>query len=57
MRSLALLPILCWLLALCAWVTHVVSCLKAGAIALLLIGAIIFPIGVIHGWLIWLGIM
>lgn len=41
--------------AIAAWITHVVSCIKAGSIGLLLLGAFIPPIGVIHGWMVWLG--
>lgn len=39
-----------------AWITHVVACIKAGAWLLLLIGGIIAPIGVIHGFMIWFGV-
>ena len=39
-----------------AWITHVVVCIQNPAWALLVIGALIFPIGVIHGFMIWLGI-
>jgi hypothetical protein len=39
-----------------AWVTNVVVCIYEHAWALLLIGAIIFPIGVIHGVGVWLGV-
>jgi len=46
----------CWLIAFAAWVTHVVTCIKTGTYVLLVIGALVFPIGVIHGWAIWLGL-
>ena len=39
-----------------AWVTHVVVCIQSAAWVLLVIGALIFPIGAIHGVMIWLGI-
>jgi hypothetical protein len=42
--------------AIVAWITHVVVCIQNAAWALLVIGALIFPIGVIHGFMIWLGI-
>jgi len=45
-----------YVLAIAAWITHVVTCIKAASWALLFIGAIIFPVGVIHGWGIWLGV-
>lgn len=44
-----------WLVAAAAWVTHVVTCIKASAWILLLFGCFVFPVGVIHGWGVWLG--
>jgi hypothetical protein len=46
----------CLLVALCAWLTHVVTCIKTASYALLIAGAIMPPIGVVHGWGIWLGL-
>lgn len=43
------------MVAFCAWLTHVVTCIQSGRFLLLIAGAIAFPIGVIHGWGIWLG--
>lgn len=40
---------------LSAWFTHVVVCIKVGSWGYLIAGAIFFPIGVIHGVMIWLG--
>jgi hypothetical protein len=45
----------CMMVAFCAWLTHVVTCIQSGRFLLLIAGAIAFPIGVIHGWGIWLG--
>jgi hypothetical protein len=39
-----------------AWITHVVVCIKASAWVLLVVGAFIAPIGVIHGIMVWLGV-
>lgn len=39
-----------------AWVTHVIKCLIVGKYVLLLAGAIVFPVGVIHGIGIWFGV-
>lgn len=39
-----------------AWVTHVVSCLLAGLWGFLIAGAILFPIGIVHGIGIWFGL-
>ena len=47
-----LFPILCAV----AWVTHVVFSIMAGSYILLAIGAIVFPIGIIHGVMIWFGL-
>ena len=38
-----------------AWLTHVVTCLVTGSWGFLIAGAILAPIGVIHGIMIWLG--
>ena len=43
-----------------AWVTHIVICVKAAAytgsaIAVLILGLVLFPIGVVHGFLSWFG--
>lgn len=45
----------CLSVALAAWITHVVTCIKDDRLTLLLVGAIAWPVGVIHGWGIWLG--
>jgi len=54
-----LLGFLLWVGVLCApfgaWITHIVYCLKTGAYLLLIAGGIIAPIGMIHGWGLWLG--
>lgn len=38
-----------------AWFTHIVTCLMDGLWGFLVAGAIFFPIGIIHGFMIWLG--
>lgn len=48
--------ILVVLASLAAWITHVVVCIKVGAWILLAIGAIVVPVGIIHGIGIWLGL-
>ena len=42
-----------WMLA--AWLTHVITCLAAGTWGFLVAGALVAPIGVIHGTGIWFG--
>ncbi len=44
--------------AIPAWITHIVVCIAANtasAVALLIIGIVIPPIGVVHGFSYWLG--
>ena len=36
-----------------AWVTHVIHCLIAAKYLLLIAGAFVFPVGIIHGVGIW----
>lgn len=44
-----------WLTAAAAYITSIVACAKAGAWLALLATGLIFPAGVIHGWMIWFG--
>lgn len=39
-----------------AWVTHCATCIMGGSWFLLIMGAIVAPVGVVHGWLIWCGL-
>lgn len=39
-----------------AWVTHIVDCFQDGEWGFLLVGALFFPLAVIHGIGIWLGL-
>ena len=38
------------------WVTHIIVTIRSEQWLLLIAGAIMFPIGIIHGWGIWLGV-
>lgn len=38
-----------------AWLTHIVVCLSEEAWGILIAGAIMFPIGIIHGIGLWFG--
>jgi hypothetical protein len=51
--SLSFLGLIATMIA--AWVTHVVVCIKTASWALLFIGAIIFPVGIVHGIGYWFG--
>ena len=53
---LAGLLIAFWVSLPVAWVTHIVQCIGDDRLLLMLIGAFLFPIGVIHGYGIWFGI-
>lgn len=46
-----------WVVLLCSWITHVVTCIKTSSWVLLVVGAIVAPIGVVHGFMIWLGLI
>lgn len=39
-----------------AWLTHIVTCLNEGLWGFLIAGALFFPIGIIHGIGIWMGV-
>lgn len=39
-----------------AWITHVIHCLMLGKYLLLIAGAFVFPVGIIHGVGIWFGV-
>lgn len=42
-------------ITLAAYIQHIMTCFKHEAIGLLILGMIVFPIGVLHGFGIWLG--
>ena len=42
-------------LMIAAWLTHVIKCLAAAKYVLLLTGALVFPVGIIHGISVWFG--
>lgn len=39
-----------------AWVTHVIVSIQTASWVLLVMGAIVFPIGIIHGIGVWFGL-
>ena len=39
-----------------AWLTSIVTCIKTSAWLLLLAVAMFFPIGILHGVLVWFGV-
>lgn len=48
--------ILVILLPILGWLTHVIYSLLHGLWGFLIAGALLFPVGIIHGWMIWLGL-
>lgn len=42
--------------SIAAWLTHVVVCIKTASWLFLIAGAILAPIGVVHGIGVWFGI-
>lgn len=43
------------LAVIAAWLTHIITCLSAGLWGFLIAGALLFPIGIIHGVMLWFG--
>lgn len=39
-----------------AWLTHIVTCLQNDSWGFLIAGALMFPIAIIHGFGIWIGV-
>ena len=46
--------VLLWVVA--SWLTHVITCLATASWGFLVAGAIFFPVAVVHGTGIWLGV-
>lgn len=53
MDSLLSLSVVVWVAL--AWLTHVITCISRAKWILLLVGAIVFPVGCIHGTGVWFG--
>lgn len=43
------------ILMIAAWITHIVYCIANGAWIILIAGALVFPVGIIHGIMVWFG--
>lgn len=39
-----------------AWITHVIACIKTEQWGFLIAGAVAFPVAIVHGFGIWIGI-
>lgn len=44
------------IIAVGAWLTHIVNCIMLAKWGFLIAGAIMFPIAIIHGIMIWMGV-
>jgi hypothetical protein len=44
------------LLSIAGWFQHLYTCFNEHLYGFLIAGAIFFPVAVIHGWGIWLGV-
>ena len=44
-----------WLAGIAGWITHIIVCIKSASYLLLIAGALIFPVGMIHGIGCWFG--
>lgn len=53
MNDLLPLAVFVWVGA--AWLTHVVASIQSASWILLLVGAVFFPVGCVHGTGIWFG--
>lgn len=53
-QILVLLMVVVWPVA--SWMTHVVVTIQQEAWGLLIAGALLFPIGIVHGTGVWLGV-
>ena len=54
-EELKMIYILFWIVFIAAWLTHVIVSIGDHAWGLLIAGAILFPIGIIHGIGVWFG--
>lgn len=45
-----------FLACVAAWVTHIITCLSDEKWGFLIAGALAFPIAIVHGFGIWLGV-
>ena len=52
----ALLSLVILLLPIAAWITHVINTIQDQQWILLIVGALVFPVGIIHGIGIWFGL-
>jgi hypothetical protein len=56
MKSLLTFTLI-WMTCFAAWGTHIVYCLQNGRWGFLIAGALAFPIAIVHGFMIWAGLV
>jgi hypothetical protein len=44
-----------WVAVLAGWLTHIVVAIQAKAWVFMIVGALLSPVAVVHGWSVWLG--
>lgn len=44
------------MLTLGALIQHIITCIKHEMVFTLVLGILFFPVGILHGWGIWLGL-
>ncbi len=45
------------ILSIVGWCIHIFHCVAHEKVAMLLVGMFIFPVGIIHGWMVAFGIV
>ena len=50
-----LLSVVFYLAIAAGWITHIVVAIAAKAWLFMIVGALIFPVAVVHGWSLWFG--
>lgn len=40
-----------------AYIQHFITAINEEMWVLLVLGAVLFPVGMLHGWLVWLGVL
>lgn len=52
---LTFIAIAVYIACVIAWITHIVACIKTASWILLILGAFFFPVGIVHGVMVWFG--
>lgn len=52
---LVFVPVAIWFAIIGGWLTHIVVSIMAKAWLFMIVGALLAPVAVVHGWATWLG--